>query len=200
MCVYVSTSANLFSLWRKHYAIANAIAIEQNTAWTKISGKLCVCVCKYICWSFFFMNETLCYNTIAIEQNMAWTKISGKLCVCASTSANLFSLWTKHYASQGTSYLYTLADTLTHTHPPSSTVRWQLSPDALERWWQVGNTLSVAHTAQVTWVRHHVTHHTLLHHLSLRWLTRIKVNFTYFSLIKVNICQTVGVKHILDYK
>ena len=27
-----------------------------------------------------------------------------------------------------------------------------------------------------------------------------KVNFTYFSLIKVNICQTVGVKHILDYK
>ena len=45
-----------------------------------------------------------------------------------------------------------------------------------------------------------VTHHTLLHHLSLRWLARIKVNFTYFSLIKVNICQTVGVKHILDYK
>ena len=31
-------------------------------------------------------------------------------------------------------------------------------------------------------------------------LARIKVNFTYFSLIKVNICQTVGVKHILDYK
>ena len=60
--------------------------------------------------------------------------------------------------------------------------------------------LTVAHTAHVTWVRHHVTHHTLLHHLSLRWLARIKVNFTYFSLIKVNICQTVGVKHILDYK
>ena len=37
-------------------------------------------------------------------------------------------------------YLYTLADTLTHTPPPSSTVRWQLlSPDALERWWQHTN-------------------------------------------------------------
>ena len=31
-------------------------------------------------------------------------------------------------------YIYTLADTLTHTPPPSSTVRWQLlSPDDLER-------------------------------------------------------------------
>ena len=28
-------------------------------------------------------------------------------------------------------------------------------------WKDDGNTLTVAHTAHVTWVRHHVTHHTL---------------------------------------
>ena len=59
----VSSSANLFYLWTKHYSICNALAIEQNMAWTKISGKLCVC--KYICQSFFFMNETFCYNALA---------------------------------------------------------------------------------------------------------------------------------------
>ena len=130
---------------------------------------------------------------------MAWTKISGKLCVCvcASTSANLFSLWTKHCASQGTSYLYTL-QTHWHTHTlphQQSDGNW-----ALMLWKDDGNTPTVSRSAHVTRVRHHVTHHTLLHHLSLRWLARIKVNFTYFSLIKVNICQTVGVKHILDNK
>ena len=55
-----------------------------------------VCVCKYIWQSFFFINKTLCYNAVGIEQDMAWTKILGKLCV--STSANIFSSWTKHYA------------------------------------------------------------------------------------------------------
>ena len=58
----------------------NAVGIEQDMAWTKIFGKLCVC--KYICKSFFFMNKTLGYNAVGIEQDMAWTKILGKLCVC----------------------------------------------------------------------------------------------------------------------
>ena len=71
-------------VWKKkHVFFASLIMVgilqyllaKQNMAWTKISGKLCVC--KYICQSFFFMNETL-----AIEQSTAWTKISGKLCVC----------------------------------------------------------------------------------------------------------------------
>ena len=47
----------------------NAVGIEQDMAWTKIFGRLCVC--KYICRSFFFMNETLCYNAVGIEQDMA---------------------------------------------------------------------------------------------------------------------------------
>ena len=58
----------------------NAVGIEQDMAWTKIFGKLCVC--EYICQSFFFMNETLRYNAVGIEQDMAWTKIFGRLCVC----------------------------------------------------------------------------------------------------------------------
>ena len=49
-----------------------------------------MCVCKYICQSFFFMNETLFYYAIAIEQNMAWTKISGKLCMCVCIFDNIF--------------------------------------------------------------------------------------------------------------
>ena len=36
LCVYVCTFDNLFSLWTKHYAIANAVAMGQDMAWTKI--------------------------------------------------------------------------------------------------------------------------------------------------------------------
>ena len=67
MCVYIWQS--LFFM--NETLCYNAVAIEQDMAWTKIFGKLCVC--KYIWQSFFFMNETLCYNAVAIEQDMAWS-------------------------------------------------------------------------------------------------------------------------------
>ena len=94
LCRYIWPS----SFFMNETLCYNAVGIEQDMAWTKILGKLCVCVSTYDNL-FFFMNETLCYNAVGIEQDMAWTKIFGKLCVCkTSTSANLFSLWTKHYA------------------------------------------------------------------------------------------------------
>ena len=153
-----------------------------------------VCNCFIICL-------LIITRILAVELNYRFTNSKTSLAIVIQyslqeeESRNASSELVNYNHKVATNYLYTLAD----PHPPSSTVRWQLS---LMLWKDNGNTLTVAHTAHVTWIRHHVTltHHTLLHHLSLRWLARIKVNFTYFSLIKVNICQTVGVKHILDYK
>ena len=59
--VCVSTYDNLFFFMNETLCY-NAVGIEQDMAWTKIFGKLCVC--KYICQSIFFMNETLCYNAV----------------------------------------------------------------------------------------------------------------------------------------
>ena len=95
VCACVGTFDNLFfSLWMKHYASYNAVGIEQDMVWTKIFGKLCVC--EYICQSFFFMNETLCYNAVGIEQNMAWTKIFGKLRVCVWVHLPFFFLYERN--------------------------------------------------------------------------------------------------------
>ena len=72
--------------------------------------------------------------------------------------------------------IYTHWQTHWHTHTHTHTLPHQQSDGnywALMIWKDDGNTLTVAHTAHVTLVRHHVTHHTLLHHLSLRWLSRL---------------------------
>ena len=134
------------------------------------------------CWSRFFKTAGVGVRSRNPKKSSdSTTLVSSELVHYNHKVLAIYTHWQAHWH--------------THTLPhQQSDGNW-----ALMLWKDDGNTLTVAHTAHVTWVRHYVTHHTLLRHLSLR-LARIKVNFTYFSLIKVNICQTVGVKHILNYK
>ena len=155
-----------------------------------------VCNCFIIC-------HLIITRILAAELNYRLTNSKTSLAIVIQYS--LQEEESRNVSSELVHYNHKVLAIYTHwqTHWHTHTLPHQQSDDnywALMLWKDDGKTLTVAHTAHVIWVRHHVTHHTLLHHLSLRWLARIKVNFTYFSLIKVNICQTVGVKHILDYK
>ena len=155
-----------------------------------------VCNCFIIC-------HLIITRILAAELNYRFTNSKTSLAIVIQYS--LQEEESRNVSSELVHYNHKVLAIYTHwqTHWHTQPLPHQQSDGkywALMIWKDDGNTLTVAHTAHVTWVRHHVTHHTLLHHLSLRWLARIKVNFTYFSLIKVNICQTVGVKHILNYK
>ena len=155
-----------------------------------------VCNCFIIC-------HLIITRILAAELNYRFTNSKTSLAIVIQNSLQEEESW--NVSSELVHYNHKVLAIYTHwqTHWHTHTLPHQQSDGnywALMIWKDDGNTLTVAHTAHVTWVRHHVTHHTLLQYLSLRWLARIKVNFTYFSLIKVNICQTVGVKHILDYK
>ena len=70
-----------------------------------------------------------------------------------------------------------------------------IEPNALERWWQHTNC-----STHCTRDMSQTSSDTSYSIASFIFKVVSKVNFTYFSFIKVNICQTVGVKHILDYK
>ena len=91
-----------------------------------------VCNCFIIC-------HLIITRILAAELNYRFTKSKTSLAIVIQyslqeeESRNVSSELVHYNHKVATSYLYTLADTLTHTPPPSSTVRWQLSPDALER-------------------------------------------------------------------
>ena len=93
-----------------------------------------VCNCFIIC-------HLIITRILAVELNYRFTNSKTSLAIVIQyrlqeeESRNVSSELVHYNHKVATSYLYTL----THTHPPSSTVRWQLSPDALERWWQHTN-------------------------------------------------------------
>ena len=90
-----------------------------------------VCNCFIIC-------HLIITRILAAELNYRFTNSKTSLAIVIQyslqeeESRNVSSELVHYNHKVATSYLYTLADTLTHTPPPSSTVRWQL---AIEPWW-----------------------------------------------------------------
>ena len=122
------------------------------------------CNCFIIC-------HLIITRILAAELNYRFTNSKTSLAIVIQYS--LQEEESRNVSSELVHYNHKVLAIYTHwqTHPlphQQSDGNW-----ALMLWKDDGNTLTVAHTAHVTWVRHHVTHHTLLHHLSLRWLARL---------------------------
>ena len=128
-----------------------------------------VCNCFIICHLIITL-------ILAAELNYRFTNSKTSLAIVIQYS--LQEEESRNVSSKLVHKNHKVLDIYTHwqTHWHTYTLPHQQSDGnywALMLWKDDGNTLTVAHTAHVTWVRHHVTHHTLLHHLSLRWLARL---------------------------